>query len=260
MTKLNDEDLHALQHEVQRLLGRCLLRLQQYERLIKAMLAHHSLSGPIDDLERAKAAKIDETARKTLGTLVGDLLGSYVVADEIDPPEETTNQSPAGVNWVAMQTWISLPNAQFGRVKSELRETVLLRNNLVHHFIDQHEIFSSDGCRDAQDTLIIAYNRIDQHLGQLREWAEDTKKTRQALSDFLQSEQFEDVFSRDRPPMEKLFGTPRAERVPCEKHSVRWLSMVEHLWIGLADGSPSGTLGNYLLSTAAAVGGKLCII
>ena len=169
MTKLNDEDLHALQHVVQRLLGRCLLRLQQYELLIKALVAHHSLSEPIDDLERTKAAKIDDTARKTLGTLVGDLLGSYVVADEIDPPEETTNQSPAGVNWIAMQTWISLPNAQFGRVESELREMVLLRNNLVHHFIDQHDIFSSDGCRRAQDALIIAYNRIDQHLGQLRE-------------------------------------------------------------------------------------------
>jgi len=29
----------ALQHEVQRKLGRCILRLQQYERLLKAMVA-----------------------------------------------------------------------------------------------------------------------------------------------------------------------------------------------------------------------------
>jgi hypothetical protein len=28
------------------LLGRCLLRLQQYERLMKAIVAHHDLSGP----------------------------------------------------------------------------------------------------------------------------------------------------------------------------------------------------------------------
>jgi len=41
MTMLNDEDLKTLQQEVQRLLGRYMLRLQQYERLIKAMVAHH---------------------------------------------------------------------------------------------------------------------------------------------------------------------------------------------------------------------------
>ena len=69
MTNFADNDLLTLQHEVQRLLGRCLLRLQQYERLIKAMVAHHRLSGPIHDLERSRAAQVDATARKTLGTL-----------------------------------------------------------------------------------------------------------------------------------------------------------------------------------------------
>ena len=31
-----DEELQTLQREVQRMLGRCLLRLQQYEQLMKA--------------------------------------------------------------------------------------------------------------------------------------------------------------------------------------------------------------------------------
>ena len=35
-----------LQREVQRLLGRCLLRLQQYERLLKALVAHHDACRP----------------------------------------------------------------------------------------------------------------------------------------------------------------------------------------------------------------------
>lgn len=36
-----DNPSPELQREVQRLMGRCLLRLQQYERLMKAMLVHH---------------------------------------------------------------------------------------------------------------------------------------------------------------------------------------------------------------------------
>ncbi len=188
MTTLNDEDLQTLQHEVQRLLGRCLLRLQQYERLIKAMLAHHRLSGPIHDLERARAAQIDGTARKTLGILVGDLLGSYVVADEINPPEEMKTNPPENVNSFAMHMTLGLPESEFVKVESELREMVLLRNNLVHHFIDQHDLWSSDGCRGAQDALVTAYNRIDHHFGQLQEWAEEMEKARQQAAEFFHSD------------------------------------------------------------------------
>ena len=204
MTMLDDEDLQTLQHEVQRLLGRCMLRLQQYERLIKAMVAHHKVSGPFHDLERAKATQIDEAARKTLGTLVGDLLGSYVVADEIDPPEVTTTNSPENVNWFAMQMSLGLPDAEFVRVESDLREMVVLRNNLVHHFIDQHDLWSPDGCRAAQDALIMAYDRIDHHFGQLRDWAEDMDKIRHTMSEFLQSKEFEELFVNGIAPDGKV--------------------------------------------------------
>mgnify|MGYP000064800686 CR=1 FL=1 len=204
MTMLNDEDLQTLQQEVQRLLGRCMLRLQQYEQLIKAMLAHHRLSGPIHDLEQTRAKQIEETARKTLGILVGGLLGSYVVAGAGGHPEETTTNSPENVNWFAMQMTLGLPEAEFTLVESELREMVLLRNNLVHHFIDQHDLWSSDGCRRAKDALAIAYNRIDQHFGQLREWAEVMEKTRQTMLEIFQSEEFKDVFVNGFTPDEKV--------------------------------------------------------
>lgn len=204
MTMLGSEDLQSLQQEVQRLLGRCMLRLQQYERLIKAMVAHHKVSGPFHVLERAKATQIDEAARKTLGTLVGDLLGSYVVADENDPPEMTTASSPENVNWFAMKMSLRLPDAEFVRVESELREMVVLRNNLVHHFIDQHDLWSPDGCRAAQDALIMAYDRIDHHFGQLREWAEDMDKIRHTMSEFLQSKEFEELFVNGIAPDGKV--------------------------------------------------------
>lgn len=51
-------ELPERQHEIQRLLGRCLLRLQQYERLLKAMVAHQQLAGPVAELERIRAKRI----------------------------------------------------------------------------------------------------------------------------------------------------------------------------------------------------------
>lgn len=204
MTMSNDDELRALQQDVQRLLGRCMLRLQQYERLIKAMVVDHKLSGPMNALEEARSAQIDGKALKTLGTLVGELLGSYFAAGEIGPNEETETNSPENVNWFAMQMKLGLPAAEFVRVESELRELVRLRNNLVHHFIDQHDISSTDGCRSAQETLISAYTLIDQHFGQLRQWAETMMKTRQAMAEALLSEKVIDFVVNGIPPDGKV--------------------------------------------------------
>ncbi|SDW62547.1 OST-HTH/LOTUS domain-containing protein [Litoreibacter albidus] len=171
-----------------------MLRLQQYERLIKVLVAHHSLSGPIHDLEQIRTARIDGAARKTLGSLVGELIGSYVVADEIRPPEDAMIESPETPDGFAIHMAVHLPVADFARVECELKELVDLRNNLVHHFIDQHNIGSVDGCRGAQDALVTAYSRIDQHLAQLQDWAEDMQKVRQAVAEAMQSQAVIDCF------------------------------------------------------------------
>lgn len=71
---MNDGEVQERQYEVQRSLGRCLLRLQQYERLLKAIVAHHDLSGPAHALEKIRAARIDAASTKTLGILVGQFL------------------------------------------------------------------------------------------------------------------------------------------------------------------------------------------
>jgi hypothetical protein len=63
---MNDQELQAQQRDVQRLPGRCLLRLQQYERLMKAVIAHYDLSGPAHTLEKIRAARLGDASTKTL--------------------------------------------------------------------------------------------------------------------------------------------------------------------------------------------------
>lgn len=79
-----DDALTAQQREVQRFLGRCLLRLQQYEKLMKAIVAHHEISATGLPLASNQEQRIADAASKTLGTLVGALFGSYVTTDESD--------------------------------------------------------------------------------------------------------------------------------------------------------------------------------
>ena len=192
MTQPTDQDLSTQQREIQRMLGRCLLRLQQYEHLIKAIDAHHEIAGPAHSLESIRAERIADTASKTLGALVGQLIGSYVVADAADASTDLMTGASANVISFGMRMQLSLSAEDYARTESELKELVLLRNNLVHHFIDQHNLWSEDGCRSAHEALVTASSRIDQHFEQLRGWAEHMEQARQLAAEFVQSDAFHD--------------------------------------------------------------------
>jgi hypothetical protein len=193
MSELADGDLQDHQHEVQRLLGRCMLRLQQYERLIKAIVAYHDLTGPAHALESIRAARIADAAGKTLGALVGQFLGSYVVTDGADTSADALGKAPAEVTSFSMRMHLSLSAEDYAQTQDGLWELVSLRNNLVHHFIDQHDLWSLDGCREAHEALAAAYARIDQHFERLRGWAEHMDQARRLAAEFVQSDAFRDL-------------------------------------------------------------------
>lgn len=195
-----DGELQASQREVQRLLGRCLLRLQQYEHLIKAIVAHHDIAGPAHALESIRAERVADAATKTLGTLVGYFVGSYVVTDEVDTSDEVTGNAPNDVMSFRMRTHMSMSAEDYARTEADLKELVLLRNNLVHHFIDQHDLWSLDGCRAANDALLAAYSRIDEHFEQLRGWAEHMDQARRLTAEFVQSDAFHDLVANGIAP------------------------------------------------------------
>ena len=247
MTANSDEALQALQREVQRLLGRCLLRLQQYERLIKAIVTGYEISGPAHALEAVRAARMTATAGKTLGTIVGELLGSYVVTNEVDTPiKASTDTSDAHIS---IGSRLQLSDADFARTENDLRELVLLRNNLVHHFIDQHEIGTLDGCRSGRDALIAAYSRIDQHLEELRTWAEDMQEARRALAEVVQSDAFRDHLVNGTYPDGTVFwpgaGIVRALQEAASELAVDGWTTVEEAARWITEWYPEQQPANY---------------
>jgi hypothetical protein len=200
--------VQAHQREVQRLLGRCLLRLQQYERLMKTIVAHHSLSGPAHALEKIRAARIDYASTKTLGTLVGQLLGSYVVAEGADTADDATVNEPEDVPYVAMRIQLNLFAEDYIQTQCDLKELVLLRNNLVHHFIDQHDLWSIDGCLTAHDALVSAYERIDKNFEQLRGWGTRMDEVRCQAAELVESDAFYDFMLNGIAPDSTVHWPP----------------------------------------------------
>lgn len=198
-----DADLPQLQREVQRLLGRCLLRLQQYERLLKAMVAHQQLAGPATELAALRAKQVASVANQTLGQLMNQLLGNYLVIEgtEREAPDITLEN----VTFMNMTVHLSLSDPDYQRIQEDLKELVRLRNTLVHHFLEQHDLWSLPSCQEAYDVLNHANERVDRHLEQLQDWAERLDQIRTSLANFINSETGYDLLVDGIAPDGKVY-------------------------------------------------------
>ena len=193
-TTIPSDDVPDLQRIVQRKLGRCLLRLQQYERQLKAIVAHGELSGPADRLPIIHEQKIACVQNKTMGTLMGKLTESFLTPPL---PNEEESQMEADVGeqiWLRYRHQLEMPAEHYEATKVALKELVDLRNELVHHFLERFDLWSESGCQAADGFLEDSYETINRHYLNLQCWAKTMDEARAEMASIMQSQAFSDVF------------------------------------------------------------------
>lgn len=193
-----DKSLQAQQHEVQRKLGRCTLRLQQYERLLKALVASAVLEGPVEELPAVRARQVAGASDKSLGTLVRMFTASHLTS-EVPTGKADANGASNGdkypdAAWASMRFSISMPPQRQEQTKVGLAKLVALRNDLVHHLIERFDISNESGCSAASNYLDSCYEQIDGHCRLLATWAASLTEAEALASSYLASKAFEDAF------------------------------------------------------------------
>jgi hypothetical protein len=185
--------LETQQHEVQRRLGRCMLRLQQYERLLKAIVGRIAVAGPLEQLQAEQDKQTVRMGRKTLGALVGIFTGKHLVAESAEVKTEANDDAGRSqeVAWASMSFNISMPAEVHAQIKADLAELVQLRNELVHHFIERFDISNEESCRAASAYLDACYERIECDCHRLKAWATRLGEAQAKLAKFVQSDEFE---------------------------------------------------------------------
>lgn len=185
------------QHEVQRKLGRCILRLQQYERLMKAMVAGMEVKGPLEHLQTVRARQEAGVSDKSLGTLVRLFTSGHLAPAtskrEAKPSETSFGGQSADVASASMRFTISMSPERHAQTKEGLAELVALRNDLVHHLIERFDISDEEGCRAATTHLESCYEKIDGHCERLKSWATGLAEDQALMSSFIQTKAFEDA-------------------------------------------------------------------
>ena len=193
VTTVPSDDVPATQHIVQRKLGRCLMRVQQYERQLKAIVAHYELTGPADQLSSIRDQKVACAKKKTMGTLIGMLTESFLTPPHPNEEESQTEAYVGDQIWFRHQYQLEMTAEDYEAMKADLKELVDLRNNLVHHFIERFDLWSESGCQAADGFLEESYETINRHCLSLQRWAKNMIEARAKMASFIQSQAFEDA-------------------------------------------------------------------
>ncbi|PQA78075.1 OST-HTH/LOTUS domain-containing protein [Rhodoferax sp. TS-BS-61-7] len=184
----------ALQREVQRKLGRCMIRIQQYELLLKEMVAKREVSGILGSTPAQLAESAPDAAPRTMGQLVGELTGKYFQPTLLEsgetPPETSSDDDEHPAGWARIRMSVSMPPDAHAKLIEELQELVDLRNDLVHHFVEGQDLVTEEGCIAADMYLHDCYEEIDRHLVSLRGWAASSNEAMRSMAAFMESPEY----------------------------------------------------------------------
>lgn len=163
------------------MLGRCLLGVQRYEMILKAIATDHEMAVPAERLDEGAAARTSVFARQTLGAVVGHVLGSFVAPEErLDADAAAKDrQDDNAAAWLRLRVRLAFSQDDFDRLETRLKDFVRMRNDLVHHFLATQELASAEGCRAALANLQATFEQIEGHLAEAAMWIkllDDTKR------------------------------------------------------------------------------------
>lgn len=179
---------------MQHKLGGCLLRLHEYELLLKAMVANTDLAGEPAQLKAVRDAQDACVQKTTLGGLVSLLTESYLRAeDESAPAEETFDKSPGEPLWFSFQQREVMNAERLEAIKAELKELVNLRNELVHHLLERFDLGRLDRCEGVVTYLDASRTTIDRHYQTLRTWAKQMDHAQALTGSFMDTDAFKDL-------------------------------------------------------------------
>jgi len=176
---------------VQLLLGRCLLKLQEYELLLKRILVNTAFSGSPADVRLQLAEKSFSLRKKMMGELVGMLANTFLTSAALDNNSSLSSAHTNNVAWVETRMQFVFSEERYIETRDSLKELVSLRNELVHHFISKFNLSTSEGCAAAEAFLNVSYAKIDENHQLLKAWRDTLVAAQAKFTSLLDDPMFQ---------------------------------------------------------------------
>lgn len=189
-----NENIATVQREVQRKLGRCLLRLQEIERLLKNVVPRVSVQGNAKKILDIRDKKIADARVKTMGALVSLLTEELLTTPATIEISENDLESIDQANWLSIKFRISMSDEEFEETRQALVDLVDMRNGLVHHFLERFDLSSISECHKADAYLVECDAKIDSQSDMLRQFAKDLIEGYRSTSTYFDTTEFLNAF------------------------------------------------------------------
>lgn len=200
---MTDDQLTHAQHEVQRLLGRNLLRLQQFERDLKMLYTHFSLSASLgQDVTALRKKRHESVAKSTLGQVAETLMKEFMVSEDASSDNNAAPNAHESFS-VTLRHGISMSAEQRTRMLTEMDELIAMRNHLVHDFIAEYDLISLESCMKAETYLHTCYKHISTRHNELRGWLKGLTAKIELLRQLFESPAIHNLFVKGIVPQDQ---------------------------------------------------------
>jgi|SRR5690554_6032108 len=192
MPEQHDKSTEELRTQVFDLMGRCVLNLQRYELAMKELLSLSVLKGDTETWQTNLLERKQYYINKTLGQLIGEFTGNYLLTESEAESEPTTIDDPLTEPQLPQfETRMSLMVRQedYQALLDDLAFLVTTRNELVHHFVQRFPLTNQDSCQQAIDHLETVREMLKPQMERLHSWNNSRVSGFSMLKDALQSPQ-----------------------------------------------------------------------
>ena len=180
-----EENPNELREIAFRKIGRNVVNLQRFERMLKLIIVGSNISGYASELAKIYQNKTEGTIYKTLGSLVKEFLNSIYSKDDpfSDAPADARNEI-----WMSHTFRIQSNADSISEKEGELREVVEERNLLIHHWLAEVDFASDHECQQLISRLDAQNDRLIPHYETLMRQLGDMRAAQKALLDRLLAE------------------------------------------------------------------------
>lgn len=145
----SEQDLVKVRDEVFRKIGRNLLKFQNIEHLLKAIITTSSFSGFVSELENNFLRRKEDVHTKTMGLLIKQ----YLENTYSDNNQSAKLDSEITEAYFSTKLSFSADAEYLEMKKQSLQSLVEDRNNLVHHLLLKIDLHSVESCLEMSEYL-----------------------------------------------------------------------------------------------------------
>lgn len=166
-------------------IGRNVVNLQRFERMLKLIVVQNNLSGYASELAKIHQNKTQGTNYRTLGSLVREFFDTIYSNDDpfSDGPAEALNDI-----WISYAFRIQSNRDPTSTGECELREVVVERNLLIHHWLAEVDFESVDECQELISRLDAQDDRLKPHYESLMRQLGNMRAAQEAVLKLLEAE------------------------------------------------------------------------